>query len=97
PAAAAFDQLAQADQVRVPQILHRAEFVLEAQQRVGAHGMQHLERDARALLAIERLVHLAGAARTEPTDELESRRPPKRRSDARPVQQPSMLPLARAR
>ena len=56
------------------QILEGAELALEAEERVGRHRAQGLERHARAPLLIERLVDHAHAARAEGPQQLEPAR-----------------------
>jgi len=50
------------DDVRVLDVAERAKLVLEEQERVGREGRQQLERDARVVLAVDGLVHLAHPA-----------------------------------
>ncbi len=64
-AAFVFDQLAQTDEVGMLEILHRAELLLEAAERVSVGVPQRLERDHGVLRAVERFVHHAHAARAE--------------------------------
>ena len=51
-----FEQLAEAHEIHVLDVLERAELVLEAQERVGVELAQHLQGDAAPLLAVVGLV-----------------------------------------
>jgi hypothetical protein len=56
PGAAVLEQLAERDEVRVVEVLQRAELGLEPEQRVGGLDAQRLQRDRRLVLAVEGLV-----------------------------------------
>jgi hypothetical protein len=65
PGSGLLDQLAEADQVRVLEIVQRAELGLEAGQRVGPGLLQQLEGDPAVQGAIEGLEDLAHPARSD--------------------------------
>ncbi len=50
------DEVAQAHEVWMMHVLHRAKFALQLGQRLGGHAAQCLERDARPTLAVQRFV-----------------------------------------
>jgi len=66
------DQLPEAHEVRVVDVLHGAELALEPRQAVGADVPEHLERDASPPLPVERVVDHARRALPETTDEVEA-------------------------
>jgi hypothetical protein len=68
------EQLAQAHQVVVMQILQRAKLVLEADERVGRQPAQRLERHRRVALAVDDFVDHAHAAGADAAHDLEARR-----------------------
>jgi len=66
------EELAQGDDVRVHEVVHGAELLLEARQPLPGGAPQRLERHDLAELAIERLVHDAHATRAQLTPDLEA-------------------------
>lgn len=73
PAVVLAHELPQRDEVRMLHLLHHAELALEAKQVLGVRVAQGFHGEARAAtLAIDRLVHDAHAALTDPSDDLEA-------------------------
>ena len=75
PLLAVREQLVQRDEVGVRDVGQGAELVLEAIERAVGVGPQHLQRDPRVALAVERFVDDAEGARTQPPLDHEPVRP----------------------